>query len=199
MSAVETQYCTECGKAFPADDLFEYQDRRVCLECKPAFAQRLRQGASLPNQLEYGGFWIRFAARLLDGIILAVANVAIDALILAGFGVGRSPISQRSPLPGILILAVNIVMAVLYEAGFLVRSGATPGKMVLGLRVVTAEGGPLSWGRAVGRYLGLWLDNFTLGIGFIIAAFDAEKRALHDHICGTRVVRNAAVQALMAR
>jgi len=43
-------------------------------------------------------------------------------------------------------------------------------------------------GQAVGRYLAYLLNSFTLLIGFIIAGFDTEKRALHDRICDTRVV-----------
>jgi uncharacterized RDD family membrane protein YckC len=40
----------------------------------------------------------------------------------------------------------------------------------------------------VGRFFAKILSAMMLWIGFIIAAFDREKRALHDHICGTRVV-----------
>ena len=60
--------------------------------------------------------------------------------------------------------------------------------MALGLKIIRADGGPLSIGLAVGRYLAYILDGFTLLIGFIIAGFDAEKRSLHDRICDTRVI-----------
>jgi uncharacterized RDD family membrane protein YckC len=61
--------------------------------------------------------------------------------------------------------------------------------MVLGLKVVTANGGLISVGRAFGRYFAQILSGLILGIGYIMAAFDEQKRALHDHICGTRVIR----------
>jgi uncharacterized RDD family membrane protein YckC len=199
MDTVETQYCSECGKPYPSDDLLEHQGRRICLECKPAFAQRLRQGEStLAGRMEYAGFWIRFGARFIDGIILGVANLAMDALMRPAFGWG-APTAGFLAGGGLLVFAMNIAVGVLYEAGFLVRNGATPGKMILGLRVVTAEGGPIGWGRAIARYFGYWLDTVTLLIGYIMAAFDSEKRALHDHICGTRVVRNAALQVMLMR
>ena len=63
--------------------------------------------------------------------------------------------------------------------------------MIFKLKVITPDGGGLTWGRAIGRYFGKWLSYVTLMIGFIMAGFDSEKRALHDYIAGTRVIRAA--------
>ena len=92
---------------------------------------------------------------------------------------------------GIWINLLSIAIALLYESFFLVQYGATPGKMVLNLKVVTVDGGGLSWGRAIGRHFAArYLSTYiTLCIGCIMAGFDSEKRALHDHIVGTRVIR----------
>jgi uncharacterized RDD family membrane protein YckC len=61
--------------------------------------------------------------------------------------------------------------------------------MALNLKVIRASDGQNpSVGMAIGRYFAYWLDAITLTIGYIIAAFDSEKRALHDYICGTRVI-----------
>jgi uncharacterized RDD family membrane protein YckC len=68
-------------------------------------------------------------------------------------------------------------------------NGATPGKMALGMKVIRADGQPLSVGLSLGRWAASWVSCLTLFIGYIIAAFDAQKRTLHDHICDTRVVR----------
>jgi len=150
MDAVETRYCSECGRPFPTDDLLEHQGRRICVECKPAFAQRLRQGESpVAAQMDYAGFWIRGGARLIDGIILGVADLAMGVLLRLAFGLGAKAGFAAAAVP--LVFAVNIGLAVLYEAGFLVRNGATPGKMILGLRVVTPDGGAISWGRGIAR------------------------------------------------
>lgn len=67
--------------------------------------------------------------------------------------------------------------------------GATPGKMACKLRIVTAQGGKLSYVHALARHLSKLISLFTCLIGFIIAAFDSEKRTLHDRLCGTRVIR----------
>ena len=88
-----------------------------------------------------------------------------------------------------LAVAVSMILNATYESLFISRLGATPGKLALGLKVVRPDGGPISLGRAVGRYFAKMLNGFTLGIGYIIAGFDSQKRGLHDMICDTRVLR----------
>jgi uncharacterized RDD family membrane protein YckC len=55
--------------------------------------------------------------------------------------------------------------------------------------VVRPDGRPVDLGRAFGRYFAKILSAFILLIGYIIAGFDSEKRALHDMICDTRVIK----------
>ncbi len=61
--------------------------------------------------------------------------------------------------------------------------------MACGLRVVAADGRSISYLRALGRYLAEFLSGMLLMLGYIMAAFDGEKRTLHDRVCATRVVR----------
>ena len=68
-------------------------------------------------------------------------------------------------------------------------AGATPGKMALGIRIVRAGGGGISPGLAVGRCFRQVLSGILVGIGYLMAAFDAENRMLHDRLCDTRVIR----------
>jgi uncharacterized RDD family membrane protein YckC len=89
----------------------------------------------------------------------------------------------------IIATVFSFVAMLTYEVVFLGKYGATPGKMALKLKVIRADGLPMSYGLAAGRYLGKILSGMLLLIGFIIAAFDEQKRALHDRICDTRVVR----------
>jgi len=154
-----------------------------------------------PPLTRYGGFWIRFLARLIDGIILGVIGfiIRIPFMLMlggVGFSLGDNPNPSQvmAALPAIfsglaVLFFVSIAINVCYEAYFLTTKGATPGKMALGLKVIRADGGPISVGLAVGRYFASFLSGITLCIGYIIAGFDAEKRSLHDHICGTRVIR----------
>ncbi len=150
----------------------------------------MREGVAVPSAVVYGGFWRRFWAVLLDSIFIAVVNFPIQMVL--GFASFRN-IQANGPNFGIigLIYLISFVIQCAYFTYFWSQRGASPGQMILGLKVVTAEGGPLTVGRAFGRYWAYLLSAFTLLIGYIIAAFDEQKRALHDYICGTRVIRTS--------
>lgn len=187
------QACVECGRGFPTADMVAYEGHYVCAECKPFFFQRLREGERLPGQMRFGGFWIRFVARFVDGIILGVVNIPLS--ILQNVLISRGIDSPEDPEDLALVFMIaaifwllSILLGLAYETWFVGRFAATPGKMACGLKVVMSDGGKVSYARAGGRYLGTMLSSMTLMIGYIIAAFDSEKRALHDHICDTRVV-----------
>jgi uncharacterized RDD family membrane protein YckC len=148
----------------------------------------------------YGGFWMRFLAIIIDGIILFVVGAIVSfpfGLAMGGVGLGLGsnpdPAQVMAVLPAImgmfgLSFLIRTVLSMAYEVYFLTTKGATPGKMAVGLKVIRADGGPIPVGLAVGRFFAKYLSFFTFCIGFIIAGFDREKRSLHDHICGTRVV-----------
>jgi uncharacterized RDD family membrane protein YckC len=196
--AAETRFCSECGRPYPAHEMVTIGTATVCAQCKPLYMQRVREGGQLIGARRYAGFWIRFVARIIDGIILAVVGFVINLPIQLAFGLGASRITTgadvATALPMMLgtlgiSLAINLVLQAAYEVYFLASRGATIGKLALGLKVVRADGGPLSTGQATGRFFAYLLDMyFTLFIGFIIAGFDSEKRALHDRICDTRVI-----------
>lgn len=183
--------CCECGKSFPEDEMIRYSTAWVCAACKPLFFQRLREGSASALVLEYGGFWLRFLAKLVDMIILSVAGFVM------GLVVGVATASQMGKEIGWAYLIMQMALALfgmvisaVYTIWFVGRFGATPGKMACGLKIVRPDGRPLTYGRACGRFFAEWLSGMTLYVGYIIAGFDREKRALHDHICDTRVVRS---------
>jgi uncharacterized RDD family membrane protein YckC len=68
--------------------------------------------------------------------------------------------------------------------------GRTVGKALAGVRVVEASGEPLGYGRALARHIAWFLSLLTLGMGFLVAAARADRRALHDLVAGTRVIRS---------
>jgi uncharacterized RDD family membrane protein YckC len=89
----------------------------------------------------------------------------------------------------VINISMSIIITMLYAVFFLVKKGATPGKMALGLRVINADGSrEITYGKAFGRYFAKWLGYLTFYIGFMMAGWDDEKRALHDRICATRVI-----------
>lgn len=186
-------FCTECGRRFAPEDLARFGTSAVCVECKPRFVQRMREGAAGPSAVGYGGFWRRFLAVVLDGIITSIIYFPIQMGLTAIWG----PLVIRPTAPGLAVSflgmtwLISLAIGATYETYFISQKGATPGKMVLGLKVVTAGGGPVSVSRALGRYFAKILSGIILCIGYIMAAFDSEKRALHDHICNTRVIRQS--------
>lgn len=190
--------CSECGGGFQEGQLLAFQGTHLCPGCKDGYFQRLREqgSAALHRSVHYGGFWIRFLAVLIDAIILGVVTYPVTLIIYAAFGI-RMFTNSRDVTPEMisrlmggasLAFLVSFAISLLYETWFWVSRGATPGKMIFGLQVLRPTGERLTWGRAVGRVFGRWLSSLTLCIGYLIAPFDSQKRALHDFICDTRVM-----------
>ncbi|MDJ0801835.1 MAG: RDD family protein [Desulfobacterales bacterium] len=180
--------CSECGRAFKPGDLIRIDDARICGDCKPSFIQKLRQSAGDRGSLVYAGFWIRFGAKLIDGLVLLVVNLVVGlGLLLAA---GGSAFSGEAAAGNLFLQIVYHAVGLVYTTFFLGRFGATPGKMACGLKVVFPDGRPIGYARALGRQLAEYLSGMLLMLGYLMAAFDGEKRTLHDRICTTRVVRS---------
>ena len=187
--------CSQCGKPFPPDQLVFFDGKAICAGCKPAFVQRIKEGAGIDTAMRYAGFWIRFGAKIIDGIILLLVQWAIlIPLNLLTLDPAMMKPGQMSPGdPSFFIYLgiqqlVGIAVPAIYTTFFLGRFAATPGKMVCGLQVVAPDGGRISYLRALGRNFAEILSAIILMVGYIMAGFDAQKRALHDRICSTRVV-----------
>ena len=129
------------------------------------------------------GFWVRFVAVLIDGVVLLlVQGVLFGAgwiLWGGGMGVGMALRGATHLFSSLIGAAYSIVFHWLW--------GQTLGKMALQIRVVSVDGAPLSFGQAVGRYFATILSALIFGIGFIMAGVRSDKRALHDLLAGTRV------------
>ncbi|HUT56096.1 MAG TPA: RDD family protein [bacterium] len=191
------QTCAECGRMFPLEDMVRYGAHFVCAECKPVFFQRLREGVPIRGVFAYGGFWIRAAAKFLDGIILWVANMGVQMVfgLALGFAPGMGPQLKPGEGPSMffvymaLMFLAQLAVPAGYTTWFLGKYEATPGKMALGLKVIRPDGERITYLRAFARHFAEMLSGIILGIGYIMAGFDEEKRSLHDRICDTRVVR----------
>jgi uncharacterized RDD family membrane protein YckC len=145
--------------------------------------------------VRYGGFWVRVVARMIDGFATSligwIFEIPLLFLLPTTLTPGQDPTALLIPrtlaIFGISTL-LSLAVVVVYEVYFLSTRGATPGKMAFGLKVVRADGSPITKGLAAGRYFASWVSALTLYIGYIMAGFDDEKRALHDRICDTRVI-----------
>lgn len=190
-----TMWCSQCGRSLPPSDLVQIAGNWVCAECKPVFLSRVMAGgagsaAAFPRTWHYGGFWIRFLARMIDTVIVGVTQACIALAFFGTFGGQFLPSVTRSASISIMLSfqLLSYAIAIAYDVTFLRYKGATPGKMALGLKVVRSNGASLGWGVSIGRYFMYWVSGMILLIGYIIAGFDDEKRALHDRACDTRVI-----------
>jgi uncharacterized RDD family membrane protein YckC len=182
--------CVECGRLLPESEMLHYENAWVCPVCKPVFFQRIREGVTTPGTLAYASVGRRFVAIVIDGILLYIV-LLIPTIIIAGTGALTFQGRAQMPVTTSLWLSLcNTVVGALYEILMIGRFGATVGKMAMKVKVVTPEGAPISYARSTGRYFAKMLSGIILMIGYLMAFWDDQKRALHDRICQTRVVRS---------
>jgi uncharacterized RDD family membrane protein YckC len=124
------------------------------------------------------GFWIRFVAILIDSIIIGIVNSALAAILNLNTN-GRSGLQ----------LLLGLIYYVYFWSSASPWPGQTIGSKLLNLRVVRTDGSDLTISQALIRYVGFFISGICLGIGFIWAAFDANKQGWHDKIAGTYVVK----------
>ncbi|MBN1984139.1 MAG: RDD family protein [Chitinivibrionales bacterium] len=192
VSATPKELCSLCSRPFDRKDMMQFDTAWVCAACKPGFVRKLKEGGEvLTGGFMYAGFWKRMSAVSIDGLIFLVLFLIIGGgfgLLLPGLLKSNPDALSSATFIGFFMQLFSQVVYMIYEVVFIWKTGATPGKMVMRIKVITPEGGNLTLGRSLGRYFGKMLSGLTLGIGYIIAAFDEEKKALHDRICETRVV-----------
>ncbi len=169
-------FCPNCGAQHPDDAEF-------CPSCGRAVGA----AAVAAGTKRYGGFWRRVLAFFIDALVVGIPLSIVLGIagVGSGYSSGGSGTSYHASNGGFLIrLVVGWLYFALMESS--VRQ-ATLGKMALGMRVTDESGGRLSFSRATGRYFAKYVSAIILGIGFIMAAFTARKRALHDMIASTLV------------
>ncbi len=186
--------CCECKNTFLEEDMIQYEGNWVCASCKPVFVQKLKEGVQLSGTMAYAGFWIRAGAKIIDMFILwAIQTIVYIPLFAIIPSMAKSPGNAQDFSSLIIVQAIfsiiPIVLQAAYVTWFLGKFGATPGKMACRLKVVSFDGEKITYSKAFGRYFAEIISGLILGIGYILVAFDDQKRALHDHICNTRVVR----------
>jgi uncharacterized RDD family membrane protein YckC len=170
-------YCKECGH--------EVSEGDFCAHCGASLVQS--------EHTKYAGFWIRFAAYFIDGIIIGIP-IGVIAFILGIFSIMSSNEPSTSAYEGsLLILDIflylgSLMISILYYAGMNASKWqGTLGKMIVGIQITDLNGQRISFGRALGRFFATILSSIFY-IGYIMAAFTKKKQSLHDFIAGTVVV-----------
>ena len=161
-------YCTKCGYR-------NSDEARVCQKCGkrlPSVSREAAHGQRLVAAVgQYAGFWRRFSATLVDGAILGA--------------VGGITVAVR-PEVGVY---VAWIFPFIYIIGFWAWRGQTPGKMALEIKVVRKDGGSISLGQAIVRFVGYIMSTITFFVGYVMIVGDSRKQGLHDRIARTCVVK----------
>lgn len=137
----------------------------------------------------------RVYAFLLDGFLIQcgfgiLAFVGYSAMREGAYSSGLpDPSSDSFDLFLCSLGVLWIFFPFFYFTLFHAWGGQTPAKWIAGIRVVGLRSERVSPFRAAVRTLSYWLSAFPLGAGFLWCLFNPEKRALHDLISGTRVIR----------
>lgn len=136
--------------------------------------------------VKYLGFWIRFGAAIIDGVIVSIMNGVIAGLIsLVLPRLTYEPVSM-----------FGIFLPWLYYWLFIGLKGQTPGKMAFSIKVVNAQGDrPGLGGAALREVLGKLISTIGLFLGFLWIAWDREKQGWHDKIASTHVVKVVKVES----
>ena len=135
--------------------------------------------------LEPSGFWRRVGAHVIDGFIMNVFVFFASFVMGIAAGMTGTEPGGAAFVGGV----IGLVLPMLYCVSFWVKKGATPGKMMLGIRVMREDGGELTTGQSVIRYLGYIPSSLIFCLGYFWMLFDSEKRCWHDMMAGTRVNR----------
>jgi uncharacterized RDD family membrane protein YckC len=150
---------------------------------------------------KYAGFGRRLVAFSIDNIIINIVFLFLIIIISTAFIFGSlsgdtdtliTNLTNPAQLTFIALLATTsyIILSIAYFTYFHGIKGRTPGKMLLGLQVLSAQGTPIGFGIAFLRAVGYLVSSllFTIPLGFIWAAFDGRKQGWHDKIAGTVVI-----------
>ena len=179
-------YCSNCGQPRTEAELARFGDTLVCADCKPVWTQRLMEGGGAPAPFAYAGVGQRLLAAIIDGVILYLITLALQVPLSSAM-MGETPPTTFSAALFAVSYGVGLLIGSSYEGVFIYKMQATPGKLIMGMKVVRANGDRLTLLRAYCRYCAKILSAFTLLIGYLMAFFDSERRTLHDRICDTRV------------
>jgi uncharacterized RDD family membrane protein YckC len=128
----------------------------------------------LDEPIEYGTFWERLGAYIIDVIILIIPTLILQYMIN---DVGSTLIS----------IAIDWLYFALQESG---QNQATIGKKALGLKVTSMDGQRITFGQASGRYFGKIISGLILCIGYLMILWDDRRQGLHDKMAGTLVIKN---------
>jgi len=160
---------------------------------QPAVPEQL---SPLARSSRPAGFFSRLEAFVVDLIILSIIQLGGSAFInaflkffrLTGLADKIKTILENSTVNIVVGSALMTLLVIGYFTFFWTLVGYTPGKAILGLKVVRKNGGKLSFGRSLLRFFAYWISMLPLFLGFFWVLWDSKRQGWHDKIAGTQVL-----------
>ena len=138
------------------------------------------------EDIRYAGFWIRTGAAIIDSVALFLIIAPVLYIIY-----GPEYFTSDEMVAGVWDFALNYLLPAVAVILFWTYKSATPGKIILDLKIVDAStGAKPSIKQFIGRYLGYYLSTLALMLGLIWVAFDKRKQGWHDKLAGTVVIHD---------
>ena len=182
-----TSTCPDCGAIIDDNAGSCLYCRDKCSNCGAIISEKT---GTCPNcglkpgerVLMYSGFWRRFAAAFIDGLILSIGGLVFAVLI------GYYTVEVQ---------LLTILIGFVYTAGLeSSKSQATIGKLALGIKVADLNGNRISCGRATMRYIVEYIGIMLLFIVYLTIPFSKNKQGIHDMIAGTIVIKDEVFMKL---
>ena len=174
--------CARCGAPFCSNCLVDISGKPYCATCKTEQILDVRSGVER-GVLDLASIGRRFGASFVDGLLMWIPI----AIMIAVVGFASATSARVNGVWNFWFLVPTLV-AVSYQALMLAARGQTLGKMALKVKVVNADGSPITTGQAWGREITRAVLGFLYIIDYIPAFFTKEKTTLHDLAAKTRVV-----------
>ena len=189
-------FCQSCGKENPSAAEF-------CQHCGREIQQPTGAPTSAPATQpphpaqtgaigEYSGFWLRFVAFLIDEIIWnLLVTLVVVLLVMYAFAAVMAGGNIVAVILIVILAGFGITLGWYFYHAYCESSDwqGSIGKRALGLYVTDAQGGRLTFGRALARNFSIMISHMTMGVGYIMAGFTKKKQALHDMVADCVVCR----------
>jgi len=191
-------FCSQCGAALRTGASFCGGCGAAVESAVPALPWKTDTPDAGAAQRTYAGFWIRFAALFIDGIVVSIVTNPLTLAIGQGFSVQTTE-NARGEVTGVtwdfdatrlaLTALISILIPGVYYTVAISRWGQTFGALALSVRVEHPDGTLLTPASAAVRWLGTFVSGLALGLGYLWMIWDGRKQTWHDKMAGSVVRR----------
>lgn len=181
--------CPQCSQQFILEEQAEEPKTFAAQSTEAIVAPKIHTNAPATAVVdpEPAGFWLRVLAATIDSL---VCNTVIFVMSLSLGYLFKTSHYSFNEMAQLIVMAMGIIVTLFYYIFFTGYGGQTPGKMALQIKVIHNNGTQVSYGQAIMREtIGKMISYLLLGIGYLMVAFRRDKRAMHDLLASTRVIK----------